>query len=128
MTNDNKWIFGISIDFTTIMFDIETSRVIKKFTNPCMNSLPRMNNVVTDLSDNILLFNGDLYCTRSQKLIHHFLKFDPHIFGNFMYFDQKILINNQLWDLRKFSLLHMIDQFKDLTIKKTFNEDIILGI
>ncbi|KAF1742842.1 hypothetical protein MXB_2255 [Myxobolus squamalis] len=128
MTNDNKHIFGISIDFTTIMFDVETSSVIKNFSNPYMNSFPRLNTVVTDLSDNILLFNGNLYCTRSQKLIHQFLKFDPHLFGNFMQFDQKILINCQLWDLRNFSLLHVIDQFQDIIIKKTFNDDILLGI
>ncbi|KAF1745460.1 hypothetical protein MXB_1565, partial [Myxobolus squamalis] len=51
------------------MFDIETSREMKKFLNPYMNSLPRFNSVVTDLSDNILLLNGDIYCIRNEKII-----------------------------------------------------------
>ncbi|KAF1741036.1 hypothetical protein MXB_5573 [Myxobolus squamalis] len=61
-----------------------------------MSSLTRFNTVFTDLSVNILLFNYNLYCIRNQKLIHYFFKFDPHLFGNFMQFDEKILINSRL--------------------------------
>ncbi|KAF1742323.1 hypothetical protein MXB_952 [Myxobolus squamalis] len=44
----------------------------------------------------MLLFNGDLFSTRSGKMIHSFPKFTQHLSEIFIHADSNILINCEL--------------------------------
>ncbi|KAF1739914.1 hypothetical protein MXB_2595, partial [Myxobolus squamalis] len=79
-----------------------------------------INSIALNGSDNVLLFNGYLFCLRSGKFINHFDRFSPHISGIFM-------PSNLEWDLRTFKLLERALHLKDVAVKRTFNDDILFG-
>ncbi|KAF1744660.1 hypothetical protein MXB_2843 [Myxobolus squamalis] len=81
ITNDNNKIFGIARNLTAKIVSIETAQIINKFCNKDMIRFPAVNCAAINHDDKILLFNGDLFCTRSEKLIHSFPKFTQHLSG-----------------------------------------------
>ncbi|KAF1740375.1 LOW QUALITY PROTEIN: hypothetical protein MXB_1464, partial [Myxobolus squamalis] len=72
-------IFGNKILF--YMIDIETAKIVKKFRNKNMLSLPLICRTSINNDDNLLLFNSKLFCNRSQKLINSFTTFNQHHSG-----------------------------------------------
>ncbi|KAF1743530.1 hypothetical protein MXB_2021, partial [Myxobolus squamalis] len=128
ITYDNLNLFGISSEYDALIIDIETCKRVSKFSNTKLTCLPRINCVVINDNDNILLFNGELFCIRSNKFIHSFPAFNQHISGNFVHADSKALINCELWDLRTLKLYHRINKFQNFLVQKTHNDDILVGI
>ncbi|KAF1743975.1 hypothetical protein MXB_5678 [Myxobolus squamalis] len=128
ITHNNLNLVGISSEYDALIIDIETCKRVAQFTNKKLTSLPRINCVVINDNDNILLFNGGLFCIRSDKFIHSFPEFNQHISGNFLHADSKILINCELWDLRTLKLYNRINKFNNFLVQKTHNDDILMGI
>ncbi|KAF1740395.1 hypothetical protein MXB_4749 [Myxobolus squamalis] len=110
------------------MIDIETAQIIKKFRNENMTRYPAINCASITMDHNLLLFNGDLFCTRSGKLVISFPTFNQHLSGIFVHLDTRILINGDLWELRINKLCDRIKDLENFILKKTYNEDTLIAI
>ncbi|KAF1744123.1 hypothetical protein MXB_3595 [Myxobolus squamalis] len=128
ITYDNYKIFGITKNLTAKMINIETAQTMNNFFIENMIHFPVVNSVAINFDNNILLFNGNLFCTRSGKLIYSFLKLTQHLSGVFIHSDSKILINCKLFDLRAAKFLDRIQDLENFIIKKSYNDDITRNI
>ncbi|KAF1743268.1 hypothetical protein MXB_1301 [Myxobolus squamalis] len=127
ISRDNKIIIGMDRKLIVHISNVNTGKLIGKFINDDVQSFARINSIQIDRSEHLVLINEDIFCIRSGKLIHSFERFCPHISGIFMNNDINILINSELWDLRTLNLLDSIDHLKNIAIKTTMNDDILIG-
>ncbi|KAF1744506.1 hypothetical protein MXB_3020 [Myxobolus squamalis] len=126
-SRSDKCIFAVSSTRNVQMFDVETSSLILKFSESNTDSFYFVNSIDTNNNDTLLSFNGDIFCTRSSKLIHKFERFNIMKSGKFMPSDTELLIDCQLWDLRTLKLIINIDKFSRVIINRTDYDDILYG-
>ncbi|KAF0991772.1 hypothetical protein HZS_7550 [Henneguya salminicola] len=113
-SNENKHIFGINLDLNINIHDINYTNVIREYKNDEANSYDLYNTIELNYNDSLILYNGDLYCVRSGKKIHTFDKLTRYSAGIFMPFDNRVLIHNQLFDLRSLRVLNYMEHLNDI--------------
>ncbi|KAL1552625.1 DDB1- and CUL4-associated factor 1-like [Salvia divinorum] len=79
-------------------------------------------------SDSMLLWNGVLWDRRISGPIHRFDLFTDYGGGGFHPAGNEVIINSEVWDLRKFRLLRSVPSLDQTTITFNASGDVIYGI
>ncbi|KAL6535634.1 hypothetical protein OROMI_027008 [Orobanche minor] len=79
-------------------------------------------------SDSMLLWNGVLWDPRVPGPIHRFDQLSDYGGGGFHPAGNEVIINSEVWDLRKLKLLQRVPSLKQTTIKFNANGDVIYAI
>ncbi|KAL1532324.1 DDB1- and CUL4-associated factor 1-like [Salvia divinorum] len=79
-------------------------------------------------SDSMLLWNGVLWDRRVSGPIHRFDQFTDYGGGSFHPAGNEVIINSEVWDLRKFKLLRSVPSLDQTTIMFNASGDVIYGI
>ncbi|KAL8536722.1 hypothetical protein ACS0TY_012053 [Phlomoides rotata] len=79
-------------------------------------------------SDSMLLWNGVLWDRRVSGPIHRFDQFTDYGGGGFHPAGNEVIINSEVWDLRKFRLLRSVPSLDQTTITFNANGDVIYAI
>uniref|UniRef100_A0ACD5WNZ4 Uncharacterized protein n=1 Tax=Avena sativa TaxID=4498 RepID=A0ACD5WNZ4_AVESA len=79
-------------------------------------------------SDDMLLWNGVLWDRRSPDPIHQFDQFTDYCGGGFHPAGNEVILNSEVWDLRKFKLLRSVPSLDQTVIKFNGRGDVIYAI
>ncbi|XP_057434582.1 DDB1- and CUL4-associated factor homolog 1-like isoform X2 [Lotus japonicus] len=79
-------------------------------------------------SDSMLLWNGVLWDCRASGPVHRFDKFTDYGGGGFHPAGNEVIINSEVWDLRKFRLLHIVPSLDQTSITFNARGDVIYAI
>ncbi|XP_047966187.1 DDB1- and CUL4-associated factor homolog 1-like [Salvia hispanica] len=79
-------------------------------------------------SDSMLLWNGVLWDRRVSGPIHRFDQFTDYGGGSFHPAGNEVIINSEVWDLRKFRLLRSVPSLDQTTITFNASGDVIYCI
>ncbi|WOL03551.1 DDB1- and CUL4-associated factor [Canna indica] len=78
--------------------------------------------------DTMLLWNGTLWDRRSSNSIHRFDQFTDYGGGGFHPAGNEVIINSEVWDLRKFKLLRTVPSLDQTVITFNGGGDVIYAI
>ncbi|URE16757.1 LisH [Musa troglodytarum] len=78
--------------------------------------------------DTLLLWNGILWDRRSSSAVHRFDQFTDYGGGGFHPAGNEIIINSEVWDLRKFKLLRTVPSLDQTVITFSGGGDVIYAI
>ncbi|KAK3141056.1 hypothetical protein QOZ80_4BG0329010 [Eleusine coracana subsp. coracana] len=78
--------------------------------------------------DKMLLWNGVLWDIRVQNAIHQFDQFTDYCGGGFHPAGNEVILNSEVWDLRKFKLLRSVPSLDQTVIKFNGTGDVIYAI
>ncbi|KAL5216739.1 hypothetical protein ABZP36_008140 [Zizania latifolia] len=79
-------------------------------------------------SDTMLLWNGVLWDRRSPNPVHQFDQFTDYGGGGFHPAGNEVILNSEVWDLRKFKLLRSVPSLDQTVIKFNGRGDVIYAI
>ncbi|KAJ1273603.1 hypothetical protein BS78_06G294700 [Paspalum vaginatum] len=79
-------------------------------------------------SDTMLLWNGVLWDTRDPNPVHQFDQFTDYGGGGFHPAGNEVILNSEVWDLRKFKLLRSVPSLDQTVIKFNGTGDVIYAI
>ncbi|XP_044471701.1 DDB1- and CUL4-associated factor homolog 1-like [Mangifera indica] len=79
-------------------------------------------------SDMMLLWNGVLWDRRNSVPVHRFDQFTDYGGGGFHPAGNEVIINSEVWDLRKFRLLRSVPSLDQTTITFNARGDVIYAI
>ncbi|WVZ87815.1 hypothetical protein U9M48_034392 [Paspalum notatum var. saurae] len=79
-------------------------------------------------SDTMLLWNGVLWDTRDRYPVHQFDQFTDYCGGGFHPAGNEVILNSEVWDLRKFKLLRSVPSLDQTVIKFNGTGDVIYAI
>ncbi|KAG4382657.1 hypothetical protein GLYMA_14G131100v4 [Glycine max] len=79
-------------------------------------------------SDSMLLWNGVLWDRRVSGPVHHFDQLTDFGGGGFHPAGNEVIINSEVWDLRKFRLLRSVPSLDQTTITFNAHGDVIYAI
>ncbi|XP_010910305.2 DDB1- and CUL4-associated factor homolog 1 [Elaeis guineensis] len=79
-------------------------------------------------SDAMLLWNGVLWDRRSAVAVHRFDQFTDYGGGGFHPAGNEVIINSEVWDLRKFKLLRSVPSLDQTVITFNGGGDVIYAI
>ncbi|XP_006653918.1 DDB1- and CUL4-associated factor homolog 1 [Oryza brachyantha] len=79
-------------------------------------------------SDTMLLWNGVLWDRRSPNPVHQFDQFTDYGGGGFHPAGNEVIINSEVWDLRKLKLLRSVPSLDQTVIKFNGRGDVIYAI
>ncbi|KAG8044044.1 hypothetical protein GUJ93_ZPchr0458g22551 [Zizania palustris] len=78
--------------------------------------------------DTMLLWNGVLWDRRSPNTVHQFDQFTDYGGGGFHPAGNEVILNSEVWDLRKFKLLRSVPSLDQTVIKFNGRGDVIYAI
>ncbi|XP_042434385.1 DDB1- and CUL4-associated factor homolog 1-like isoform X1 [Zingiber officinale] len=78
--------------------------------------------------DTMLLWNGTLWDRRTSHAIHRFEQFTDYGGGGFHPAGNEVIINSEVWDLRKFKLLRTVPSLDQTVITFNGGGDVIYAI
>lgn len=116
-----------------LLYDVQTCNLDLKLTDSSNSPSGQVRGHVQSLihfspSDTMLLWNGVLWDRRVSGPVHRFDQFTDYGGGGFHPAGNEVIINSEVWDLRKFRLLRSVPSLDQTVI--TFNGagDIIYAI
>eukprot|EP00268_Persea_americana_P023990 TRINITY_DN2349_c0_g1_i1.p1 TRINITY_DN2349_c0_g1~~TRINITY_DN2349_c0_g1_i1.p1 ORF type:complete len:1971 (-),score=467.70 TRINITY_DN2349_c0_g1_i1:409-6321(-) len=106
------------------LFDVQTSNLDQKLTDTSTTPSGPVRGHVQSLIhfsplDTMLLWNGVLWDRRVSGPVHRFDQFTDYGGGGFHPAGNEVIINSEVWDLRKFKLLRSVPSLDQTVI--TFN-------
>ncbi|XP_072965690.1 DDB1- and CUL4-associated factor homolog 1 [Typha angustifolia] len=78
--------------------------------------------------DNMVLWNGVLWDRRSSSAVHRFDQFTDYGGGGFHPAGNEVILNSEVWDLRKFKLLRSVPSLDQTVITFNGGGDVIYAI
>ncbi|KAM7268706.1 hypothetical protein ACFE04_010872 [Oxalis oulophora] len=105
-----------------LIYDIQTCQLELTLSDTTTASTGRGHNyslIHFSPSDSMLLWNGVLWDRRVTGPVHRFDQFSDYGGGGFHPAGNEVIINSEVWDLRKFRLLRSVPSLDQTTI--TFN-------
>ncbi|KAL0922788.1 hypothetical protein M5K25_006806 [Dendrobium thyrsiflorum] len=120
---------ALSADASTrevLLYDIQTCNVELKLPDSLSNHSGAVRGTTQSLIhfsplDTMLLWNGVLWDRRSASPLHRFDQFTDYGGGGFHPSGNELILNSEVWDLRKFKLLRSVPSLDQTVI--TFNSD-----
>ncbi|KAH7524295.1 hypothetical protein FEM48_Zijuj06G0104400 [Ziziphus jujuba var. spinosa] len=114
-----------------LLYDIQTSQVELKLSDTSTSSTGRghsYSQIHFNPSDTMLLWNGVLWDRRVSGPVHRFDQFTDYGGGGFHPAGNEVIINSEVWDLRKFKLLRSVPSLDQTTITFNARGDVIYAI
>ncbi|KAH6759645.1 DDB1-CUL4 associated factor 1 [Perilla frutescens var. frutescens] len=114
-----------------LLYDIHTSQLELMLEDTSTNISGRgqaYSHVHFSPADSMLLWNGVLWDRRVSGPIHRFDQFTDYGGGGFHPAGNEVIINSEVWDLRKFRLLRSVPSLEQTTITFNASGDVIYGI
>ncbi|KII62384.1 Protein VPRBP [Thelohanellus kitauei] len=125
--NNEKVIFGIDKELQINFFNVEHNRLQQKIGNKSAESYYILNIPDINYEDSIILSNGDLFCIRSNKMIHQFPHLNHKISGIFSPSFNEVILHSEIYDLRTLRLREQVSSFKNILIKRTYDDNLLIG-
>ncbi|XP_043712556.1 DDB1- and CUL4-associated factor homolog 1-like isoform X2 [Telopea speciosissima] len=115
------------------LYDIQTYNQELKLSDTLTNSSGPGRGHVQSLihfspSDTMLLWNGVLWDRRGSGPVHRFDQFTDYGGGGFHPAGNEVIINSEVWDLRKFKLLRSVPSLDQTVITFNGHGDVIYAI
>ncbi|CAL5070946.1 unnamed protein product [Urochloa decumbens] len=114
------------------LYDAQTYALAQRFPDNTSNSSSGRGYVQPIIhfnpSDTMLLWNGVLWDTREANPVHQFDQFTDYCGGGFHPAGNEVILNSEVWDLRKFKLLRSVPSLDQTVIKFNGTGDIIYAI
>ncbi|KAJ0031575.1 hypothetical protein Pint_12673 [Pistacia integerrima] len=114
-----------------LLYDIQTCQLELKLSDTPANSTGRghaYSQIHFSPSDTMLLWNGVLWDRRNSAPVHRFDQFTDYGGGGFHPAGNEVIINSEVWDLRKFRLLRSVPSLDQTTITFNARGDVIYAI
>ncbi|PON65616.1 Regulatory associated protein of TOR [Parasponia andersonii] len=114
-----------------LLYDIQTCHLERKLSDTSASSTGRAHfysNVHFNPSDTMLLWNGVLWDRRESNHVHRFDQFTDYGGGGFHPAGNEVIINSEVWDLRKLRLLRSVPSLDQTTITFNARGDVIYAI
>ncbi|XP_022937370.1 DDB1- and CUL4-associated factor homolog 1-like [Cucurbita moschata] len=114
-----------------LLYDIQTCQVELKLSDTNVSSAGRghaYSHVHFSPSDTMLLWNGVLWDRRGPGPVHRFDQFTDYGGGGFHPAGNEVIINSEVWDLRKFRLLRSVPSLDQTAITFNASGDVIYAI
>ncbi|CAB4297178.1 unnamed protein product [Prunus armeniaca] len=114
-----------------LLYDIQTSQLESKLSDTSASSTGRghsYSHIHFNPSDTMLLWNGVLWDRRVPTPVHRFDQFTDYGGGGFHPAGNEVIINSEVWDLRKFRLLRSVPSLDQTTITFNARGDVIYAI
>ncbi|XP_010246916.1 PREDICTED: DDB1- and CUL4-associated factor homolog 1 [Nelumbo nucifera] len=116
-----------------LLYDVQTCNLDLKLSDTSAGSSGPGRGHVQSLihfspSDTMLLWNGVLWDRRGSGPVHRFDQFTDYGGGGFHPAGNEVIINSEVWDLRKFKLLRSVPSLDQTVITFNAGGDIIYAI
>ncbi|XP_028790520.1 LOW QUALITY PROTEIN: DDB1- and CUL4-associated factor homolog 1-like, partial [Neltuma alba] len=114
-----------------LLYDIQTAQLESKLSDTFANSTGRghvYSMIHFSPSDSMLLWNGVLWDRRAPGPVHRFDQFTDYGGGGFHPAGNEVIINSEVWDLRKFRLLRSVPSLDQTAITFNGRGDVIYAI
>ncbi|KAI4316244.1 hypothetical protein L6164_024242 [Bauhinia variegata] len=114
-----------------LLYDIQTCQIESKLSDTLANSSGRghiYSLIHFSPSDSMLLWNGVLWDRRVSGPVHRFDQFTDYGGGGFHPAGNEVIINSEVWDLRKFRLLRSVPSLDQTSITFNAGGDVIYAI
>ncbi|KAJ8758805.1 hypothetical protein K2173_000526 [Erythroxylum novogranatense] len=114
-----------------LLYDVQTYNVESSLSDTISNSTGRghlYSPIHFNPSDTMLLWNGILWDRREPQPVHRFDQFTDYGGGGFHPSGNEVIINSEVWDLRKFRLLRSVPSLDQTSIKFNASGDVIYAI
>ncbi|KAA8521008.1 hypothetical protein F0562_011704 [Nyssa sinensis] len=114
-----------------LLYDIQTCNLDLKLSDTSASPSGRghMYSLVHfNPSDSMLLWNGVLWDRRLAGLVHRFDQFTDYGGGGFHPAGNEVIINSEVWDLRKYRLLRSVPSLDQTVITFNGSGDVIYAI
>ncbi|GMI83858.1 DDB1-CUL4 associated factor 1 [Hibiscus trionum] len=133
-SNSGSIFAALSSDSTQreiLLYDIQNYQLELKLSDASTNSTGR-GHVYSPIhfspSDTMLLWNGVLWDRRVPGPVHRFDQFTDYGGGGFHPAGNEVIINSEVWDLRKFRLLRSVPSLDQTAITFNARGDVIYAI
>ncbi|KAK9000889.1 hypothetical protein V6N11_081371 [Hibiscus sabdariffa] len=133
-SNSGSTFAALSSDSTQreiLLYDIQTYQLELKLSDASANSTGRghvYSLIHFSPSDSMLLWNGVLWDRRVPGPVHRFDQFTDYGGGGFHPAGNEVIINSEVWDLRKFRLLRSVPSLDQTAITFNARGDVIYAI
>ncbi|MED6201184.1 hypothetical protein PIB30_092395 [Stylosanthes scabra] len=114
-----------------LLYDIQTCQLESKLTDTFAASTGRghvYSLIHFSPSDSMLLWNGVLWDRRVSGPVHRFDQFTDYGGGGFHPAGNEVIINSEVWDLRKFRLLRSVPSLDQTSITFNARGDVMYAI
>ncbi|XVF35770.1 hypothetical protein REPUB_Repub18cG0175000 [Reevesia pubescens] len=114
-----------------LLYDIQSYQLELKLSDATANSTGRghvYSLIHFSPSDTLLLWNGVLWDRRVPGPVHRFDQFTDYGGGGFHPAGNEVIINSEVWDLRKFRLLRSVPSLDQMAITFNARGDVIYAI
>lgn len=127
---------ALSADASTrevLLYDIQTCNVELRLPDSSSNPSAAVRGTTQSLIhfsplDTMLLWNGVLWDRRSAAPLHRFDQFTDYGGGGFHPSGNEVILNSEVWDLRKFKLLRSVPSLDQTVITFNSGGDVIYAI
>ncbi|XP_020581133.1 DDB1- and CUL4-associated factor homolog 1 [Phalaenopsis equestris] len=116
-----------------LLYDIETCNLELRIPDSLSNPSGTLRGTTVSLIhfsplDTMLLWNGVLWDRRSGAPLHRFDQFTDYGGGGFHPSGNEVILNSEVWDIRKFKLLRSVPSLDQTVIKFNSGGDVIYAI
>ncbi|KAL9313352.1 hypothetical protein ACSQ67_018804 [Phaseolus vulgaris] len=114
-----------------LLYDIQTCQLESKLSDTFATSTGRghvYSLIHFNPSDSMLLWNGVLWDRRVSGPVHRFDQFTDYGGGGFHPAGNEVIINSEVWDLRKFRLLRSVPSLDQTSITFNARGDVMYAI
>ncbi|KAM0946292.1 putative transcription factor WD40-like family [Dioscorea sansibarensis] len=113
-----------------LLYDIQTYNLEQRFSDSSNTSGRGHTQSLIHFSpsDTMLLWNGILWDRRSSGPVHRFDQFTDYGGGGFHPAGNEVILNSEVWDLRKFKLLRSVPSLDQTVITFNSTGDVIYAI
>ncbi|KAK7410307.1 hypothetical protein VNO78_00997 [Psophocarpus tetragonolobus] len=114
-----------------LLYDVQTCQVESKLLDTFTTSTGRghvYSLIHFNPSDSMLLWNGVLWDRRVSGPVHRFDQFTDYGGGGFHPAGNEVIINSEVWDLRKFRLLRSVPSLDQTSITFNARGDVMYAI
>ncbi|XP_031494152.1 DDB1- and CUL4-associated factor homolog 1 [Nymphaea colorata] len=115
-----------------LLYDVETCHLDQKLSDTPASAGPIRSHVQSIIhfspSDEMVLWNGILWDRRVSRPIHRFDQFTDYGGGGFHPAGNEVIINSEVWDLKKFKLLRSVPSLDQTIINFNAGGDIIYAM